>query len=208
MTASNCGLVNSGLISCFLFEGNLTDGTGNYSASQQNTSLIINRKNNANSALSFGGTATNSRLSINNPTYSTNNVNFTLSFWLRANETNRGQTIFSTVNSTQQIYISQNVLYYYADNNNLVGIGINTSNWYHYIVSYQASNRTTMVYVNGNLLNTRIASNTITLSPTLLFGHNGQTAATNAAIFNGTIDDIKIYNRNLTQSEITQLYNE
>jgi hypothetical protein len=208
MTASNCGLVNSGLISCFLFEGNLTDGTGNYSASQQNTSLIINRKNNVNSALSFGGTATNSRLSINNPTYSTNNVNFTLSFWLRANETNRGQTIFSTVNSTQQIYISQNVLYYYADNNNLVGIGINTSNWYHYIVSYQASNRTTMVYVNGNLLNTRIASNTITLSPTLLFGHNGQTAATNAAIFNGTIDDIKIYNRNLTQSEITQLYNE
>ncbi len=206
-TSVNCGLVNSGLISCFLFETNLTDGTGNYSASQQNTGFTTNRRNNGY-ALAFGGTNSNSRLSINNPTYTSNNVNFTLSFWLKANEANRMQTVFSTVNSTQQIYISQNALYYYANNNNITGMIINTSNWYHYVVSYQATNRTTTTYVNGSIHSISGANNPVTLSAMLLFGYNGQASATNAAIFNGAIDDIKIYNRTLTQSEITQLYNE
>lgn len=207
MTTSSCGLVNSGIISCFLFEGNLADGTGNYSASQQNTGFTTGRRNNIN-ALSFRGTTANSRLSINNSIYTSNNVNFTLSFWLRANETNRIQTLFSTVNSAQQVYISQNILYYYADNTNIANSIVNTSNWYHYVVSYQATNRIITMYLNGSVVSSRIANNFVTLTPMLLFGHNGQTSATNAVIFNGMIDDIKIYNRTLTQTEISQLYTE
>ncbi len=118
------------------------------------------------------------------------------------------QTLFSTSPATQLIYISQNLLYYFADNVTIASISVNTSGWYHCVVVYQANSRTTTLYINNTVLNIRAANNAVTLSPTLLFGHNGQSVLANAAIFNGTVDDIKIYNRVLNQSEITQLYNE
>jgi hypothetical protein len=77
-----------------------------------------------------------------------------------------------------------------------------TNQWYFLLGSYNGSHLN--MYVNGILENSTYAP-----SPPL-YNYNGEVtigwlAASN--YFNGTIDEVMIFNRSLTQAEITNLYN-
>ena len=61
---------------------------------------------------------------------------------------------------------------------------------------------TVKVYLNGNLVITRTAVDSIYQGANTIIGSYDSTAGS----FNGSIDDVRIYNRALSQEEITKLY--
>lgn len=80
--------------------------------------------------------------------------------------------------------------------------------WYHVAGTYNKATGEQKLYVNGQLVNTRIhpAGNTVvplTWYSDMRIGHsmNGN------GYFNGKIDGVKIYNRVLTDQEVQDLYN-
>jgi len=87
------------------------------------------------------------------------------------------------------------------------------SNWYNVIVSYDA-NSVIKIYFNGQLVNTSTPTSLNTNVNGKIFNLLGEVVPSGDAPyydshwtpFNGKVDDIAIYNRDLTQQEIIQLY--
>ncbi len=79
------------------------------------------------------------------------------------------------------------------------------SNWYSIICVRNSSADTITLYVNG----INVASNTDTLTGTI--SYTGQLEmggrSSSSEFFNGTVDDIRIYNKSLSTSEITSISN-
>ena len=81
--------------------------------------------------------------------------------------------------------------------------GYATGVWYHVFVTYDGS--AVRVYVNGVKDNSANYSGSVgDVSTSMSLGRNE--AFPTGAYFNGTLDDVRIYNRALSQAEITQLY--
>jgi hypothetical protein len=74
--------------------------------------------------------------------------------------------------------------------------------WYHVVGVYDGA--TSNIYINGVLENTVSDTGSITYnSDNLFIGQNGS----NGERFNGVVDEVRIYNRALSESEVKQLYN-
>ncbi|MEK6936435.1 MAG: LamG-like jellyroll fold domain-containing protein, partial [Nanoarchaeota archaeon] len=72
--------------------------------------------------------------------------------------------------------------------------------WYHVAATYNGT--TMLIYVNGVLENTRHINITMDLNLTSLLIGNGDYGA-----LNGSLDDVAVWNRSLTQAEISSLIN-
>jgi len=109
----------------------------------------------------------------------------------------------SNVNGAVHIYTYASAVYCAYNNivNNGTGYGISANTWYHALLTYNSGSST--LYVNGSQ-----SGNTIT-------GTNSKSGITiGGAIdgaanypFIGYVDDLRIYNRILTGTEITAIYN-
>jgi hypothetical protein len=75
---------------------------------------------------------------------------------------------------------------------------VNTGNWFHAVATYDGS--TVKIYVNGVLESTTARSGTITAGAKNI----GSSSGGGSEYFNGTINNVKIYNRALTAAEIQQ----
>lgn len=83
---------------------------------------------------------------------------------------------------------------------------INDNLWHHVYIEIKRNNTKVLIdNIEQTLINIDIVNNTGNFRIDKLFigGRNG-----GSYFFNGALDDIKIYNRTLIQSEITNLYNE
>lgn len=79
-----------------------------------------------------------------------------------------------------------------------------TGKWYHIVGTYDGAN--SRCYLNGVLDGTVASSGSIgaaVVNAGLLIGSDGETAG---RYFNGYIDEVRIYNRALSQSEVSLLY--
>jgi hypothetical protein len=85
---------------------------------------------------------------------------------------------------------------------------LSTSTWYHVVMTYDGSKDSSglKVYVDNALNTQTVISNTLTgsISNTKPFKLG---ARTNGFWYNGLVDEISVFNRELTASEVTQLYN-
>ncbi len=80
---------------------------------------------------------------------------------------------------------------------------LNDSNWHYAAVTFQSGvTNGTLIYVDGILRNTT----TITVNLQTVAVKIGQ-GGSNVQYFNGTIDEVRIYNRSLSADEIKALYN-
>jgi len=79
---------------------------------------------------------------------------------------------------------------------------INANGWYHIVAT--ADSGGIDIYINGTLENTVVASGTISESTNAVIGARSFTSRVDN--FNGTIDEIKIYNRSLSSDQIYQNY--
>ena len=146
----------------------------------------------------------------NNPTLEfDSNQNFTLSAWIKTNTTN--QTIFLKNNSDDfySMSISEdgkvncsigdgNIVFIESDPNTLP---VTNDLWHHIVCTYDRSNLLYM-YIDGTPVGSvDISSITSSIPGTLYIGTNTQN------VFNGTIDEVAIFNKTLNLLEILEKTN-
>ena len=208
----------NGLVGYWPFNGNANDESGNGNNGTVNGAIpTIDRNGFANKAYSFDGI--NDYIKCNNAG-PTGNPTISTSFWLMTNQTNYGHIIGYGTNGNQgnsfRITINQNcnscIAFDTYGNQKAFTTNFNSS-WDHYVVIYDgtvgANINSTKIYKNSILLtnNSFTASSTLTnimSSLPITFGRFHGTVQT--GFYQGGLDDIGIWNRVLSQQEITDLY--
>lgn len=221
MTAS----LTNGLVAFYPFNGNARDSSGNGNhGTVVNATLANDRFGNTNSAYRFNGT--NSFIDIANSFFDNGWENSTISLWfISASNQNPnlggGQTLLNTSSShgfsLGYSYQNSQKMYVFKSSSTISGWDlfandefnaspINLSEWYYVTIVKSGLDYT--YYING-VLDKSITTQTLptpnSMYPIRIGGVITPSLSDNKELFTGSIDDIRIYNRALTQSEITYL---
>ena len=210
--------LDSGLVAYYPFTGNANDASGNgYNGTPMNgTSLTTDRFGNTNSAYYFNGvnnyidiTTTNGFSQFNNP-----QSTFTYCAWIKTNYTGVGVICSNSSEDGWNFFATARVLQGYIIDNSwnptiLSATDTVDDGHWHFAV-FIFSNPTLKLYVDGQLQASSNFSGSLLSSGGWAQGgiNIGVRYIPNGEYFNGSIDDIRIYNRAINQSEITALYNE
>jgi hypothetical protein len=208
--------IYDGLVAYYPFNGNADDESGNGNNGTVNgATLTADRNGNANSAYSFDGE--NDYIQFSNvPT--TVIDNWTISGWINPSSLPQlsaavylgydngltGNGYGFGINNggvPPGVVSSGNVLYGIYCGVSWLSIGyssLNINTWYQVVMI--RNNGFLKFYINNNLYS--INTNKSPIAPSVFYIGSG----TGIRYFNGLIDDIRIYNRALTQPEINELY--
>lgn len=198
----------NGLVAYYPFNGNANDESGNGNNGTVNgATLTTDRFGNPNSAYSFDG---NDYIDCGSSVGDFSG-NFSINVWIQTTDATQDMILSKYQNASNLWYLDKTnsssfVLSTPDENIDLNGfVSVNDGNWYMITVINDGINLS--IYVNNTFdTSTSIGSyNGFSTSANLYIGGR-QIAST--LRFNGKIDDIRIYNRDLTTEEITLLYNE
>ena len=203
----------NGLVGWWPFNGNANDESGNGNNGTVNgATLTADRNGDNNTAYSFGGnTRRTIDIDIDLP-YG----NFTISFWFNALDTTMNALMDWRDTSNNLPVLSFNFDANYGSgfvallrdnvNGGTVDVAPNflpNSNEWHFITLTKNSNQLSF-YINGLIsLTTNYTQSIWTLNHLVL----GSNYYDSTFFYTGRLDDIGIWNRALTQQEITNLYN-
>lgn len=213
-TLTNASL-NTGLVTYLPLNADSKD----YSASANSLSGSATKANGrtgvVNSAYAFNGS--NNFLSVLSPrNIPTNNGSYSISVWFLSGTWNREMTIMGYGPSNVPLgcnYVktitNRGMVHYHWDfdnqftNNSYLGL------WTHLVITYDGG--VERYYINGAFINSwSHPTRPLSINPTILsLGARIINASTNEAreYFNGSIDELRIYNRVLSAAEISSLYN-
>ncbi len=200
----------NGLVGWWPFNGNANDESGNGNHGTVNGATLTSDRNGvANKAFSFNGSSILIPLNQSIVEMSSR----TIALWFRSNGNQWGGRLFEATNVSWgcALYNSNKIGCWYQKSNqayNAVNLSFTNHNeWYSLIYVCDSINQIVKAYLNGNLIYNSIPV-THSGSPNAWQGHFLKIGiGISNEVFNGTIDDIAIYNRALTQAEITALYN-
>lgn len=222
-TVNFTGLRN-GLLAFYPFNGNANDESGNGNNGFVNgATLDSDRFGNLLSSYSFNGA---SFISIQNKNLISPGP-FSISCWIKLGTyftTNFDNAIIGQWSASGD----QKFLLSFREQNSYRGIGFylnnganqfsyyNTNwipsltNWYHVVAVYSPGNYVE-TYINGHIIYSSTTANlpspSKTFTPTNTLIQIGHSSALNRELyFVGNIDDVKIYNRELSLNEISYLY--
>ena len=208
------GIVTSGLI-LNLDAGNASSypGTGttwtDLSPTGNNGTLVngVGYSSSNGGVLTFDGV--NDRVS-SFPTQFPNTSSKTIDMWFKTNSSTRQGLCGVRSASTGWVFCinrgsTGNLTYFNTGHGECQRpAGITTNTWYNAIVTHDYSVGTIKIYLNGNLLGTVTSPGYISSSFNGVIGDEDNSFTTP---FNGNISQTKIYNRALSQGEVTQNYN-
>ena len=191
-------------ISVYNFDNTYNNINGNSPfSSNTGTSFTTDRHGNTNGAININDTG--STATITGLPYGANNRS--ISLWVKNNlfqpyasmifhygNENQGLTFYYTNSQTSLFSNIINTIAYTTSVN---------STWYHYVCTYDGS--VLKIYKNGTLVSTSGAGVLNTVNNSNIFTL-GLYADGSAGSFNGAIDDLKIYNYELSTTEISNLY--
>jgi prefoldin subunit 5 len=217
--------LSNGLIAYYPFSGNAADSSGNGNFGTVFNAILANdRFGKSNSAYQFNGTT--SFIDVTNKFFDNGWINSTVSLWFNAT-TNQSQAIYGgqtllNTNATNGFAVgysyqnSQRIYVWKGSNpasgwdilgNNVFNINpVKLNQWY--LITIVKSGLNYTYYVNGELdksITTSINPTPNTLYPIRIGGVITPLTTDNRELFTGRIDDIRIYNRALTQNEISYL---
>ncbi len=141
-----------------------------------------------------------------------NNLNvsqITISAWINTKSIPTGETRIVSKNNAYEFYLSVQQLKV-TINNATSSYNINTANqissvntWYHVVFTYNGS--TAVFYKNGTSVTSfgSMNGNIVGSSNNLFIGCK----TTNSYFFNGSIDEVMIFNTSLTSAQISAIYN-
>jgi hypothetical protein len=201
----------SGLVAFYPFNNNSNDESGNSrNGISSNVTYTIDRFGLSNKSAVFN--ATNSSITISSWSILNNNSTRTISLWFKAVGQTTSQYMLSWgTNATNQSSVVGN---YYGSGSSAFGFqGYSTgitqgfsgicpyfdNQWHSVIFTHDGT--TSKLFVDG-VQKTSGANTFATGSSNLFIGNYFGSSA----FFNGGIDDIRIYNRALSTTEVTQLY--
>ncbi len=137
------------------------------------------------------------------------NTQLTLSVWAKTLDTSETRYIVRQENTVHLEYNSAGSFYFFTWNNTgssgaaaASATGFTDGNWHHFVGTYNGSS--VQIYINGIARDATPGSQTGPIKSTAENLHisRGTTSA-----WNGTIDNVMIFNRSLTIQEIQALYN-
>ena len=211
---SGCGggAPTAGLILQLDFENGFNDASGNGKvfSCTGTTCPILSIGPDGSKAYSFDGVDdginSTSILLKNEPN------GFAAGVWFKANSLVSGR-IFERLFDNFEIYVSPNSIICRIRNSTgsysvLIHSSINTNTWYHAVCNFDQSTKTLKIYLNGVNVKEQIF-------PTFDFFQHADNTAFGVGFrsqqfggyFNGAIDDLRIYNKPLSDSEVQSLYN-
>lgn len=211
----------TGLVSCYSFTNNSYDEIGYNNGTLNNVTLTTDRFGNQNSAYQFAGN-TSSNINIPNTSQLLNN-SYTYSAWINASS-------LPTIGGTAWIVgigqggVGDQALYIY-NNNGVIGfsahtyatpagclsnglfsanggVTVNANQWYHIAVTM--GNGAYKMYVDSKLVSSATSSCITMIYGSSPLAHIGSRLGI-LSPFNGIIDDVRIYNRALTEDEILNI---
>ena len=222
-----------GLVGYWPFCGNANDESGNANNGTVNgATLTTDRFGNSNSAYNFDGNNF-TRITIQDAPNLNLTNDFTISSWIRGTSYESSPTTVRMIvskagdnvgnpngynygiwgdedltdNQTGSINFQAQPFY----NPSTYPIGstglIQINNWYNFIVTYSKSTSTLNYYLNNVLIDTKNLAFNIGVNTNELWIGSQASIFNTIKTFNGDIDDVGIWNRALTQEEITNLYN-
>jgi hypothetical protein len=232
-TVTTTDSLRLGLIAYYPFNGNVVDSSGNgNNGTPYNLKSVANRFGTPNSAYCFDGSS--SYISIkDNVLLRLNSTDFTINYWIDLEKyiATTGSSVLSKNNGPFQNGWNTSVTGYGSASTIVGKVGrafynvsggddpfavgdkiIPTQTWTMITVQYTLFNHTISFYVNG-VFDTSV-SNIPTPNPltnaNLLIGknsYNDPSGLTPPYYVKGMLDDIRIYRRALSSSEILRLYN-
>jgi hypothetical protein len=214
--------LSTSLVAYYPFTGNAVDSSGNGNNGTVNgASLTTDRFGNANSAYFFNGagnliTVTNKNLTLSG--------NFTVSCWVKINNLTPSyfdEAIFSQWDDRKATKFligyrndnAQSGFSFYKYGSNAVGYNNYQTNWssntaWNQIVATYELGFVSKIYINGSMVYTTssvpaaLSNPSSTVTPIEIGHAHGQYGD---LWFNGLIDDIRVHNRILSDSEISYL---
>lgn len=218
--------LRNGLVAFYPFCGNANDESGNNNNGNVNgATLTTDRFGNKNSAYSFNGTSdkitVNDNVSLN-PTY------ISVSLWYQTNDTTKSpQCLIYKSNWSD----ASNEEYAFEINYGSIGVivagikqnsscqpganwkktftNLSNTQWNHFVYTYDGI--AAKIWINGALVTTNNSiAGPMDICPggtlTIGAGWSGGNGIGLPDFFNGKMDDILIYNRALSASEVEQLF--
>ena len=197
-----------GLVGYWPFSGNANDESGNGNNGTNNgATLTTDRFGNTNSSYNFNGTNNYISLPIGFTTGSASKsfsvwfylANGTYNFVLDGGTSVNGSSFGLFWNTNPTI----NKLTFHGDGAtyDYEFADINFNQWYHTVITYDGT--TVKSYLNGVYIGSKIVTLNTSTTSNIKVGSRNNTSA----YFLGKIDDIGVWNRALTEQEITNLYN-
>lgn len=213
----------SGLISMYKAESNELDSYGTNNGSPFGGLLYVTGKQ--GNGFQFNGS--NSYVQLPNNAFSIQD--FSISLWYNPSSLNPERTIFANTNGNASpivigYYLGTNTSgvleFFMYDGNSTRGYRYNTltiNTWYN-ITLTKTQNNAPVMYVNGNVLTPTSYVGIGAINPVYSYGvYTYTTPCIGAFLYNNgtskanygssTTDEIGIWNRELTSTEITELYN-
>lgn len=200
-----------GMVAYYEFENDASDSAGNNDGTLQGGVTFASGK--AGQAASFDGV--NDYILVPDSSDLDLREAFTISFWgLKKGD---GRTILSKdgvgtdTNGAYNVYMGDDLAVRY-EINNIASLqtdtgAISLNSWHHVAVAYNSSVSPQMkIYVNGVAEKTGSISQPYLLSTNMLIGRRGYT--TLSSFYTGLIDELRIYKRVLSGTEIQQMYND
>jgi hypothetical protein len=211
--------LQTGLVGYWPFCGNANDESGNGNNGTVNgATLTADRFGNANSAYSFNNNNTE-YIEISESPELNNCPEITVSFWTKVlswsqynmfiGKTGNNATTWNILsdNANGNVLIFRKTSAPAMPQDYLSSIGVPSfGTWHHLVFSYSfnGSSGSCKFYLDGSLIETYTNTNYLGISNyPIRIGSDG-TAVANTV--DGFMDDVAIYNRALTPTEITQLY--
>ena len=208
----------NGLVGWWPFNGNANDESGNGNNGTVNGATLTTDRNGAsNNAYNFDGQSSFIEVTSNSDLSLT--TSYSITAWFNVYDFNfpfpNESAIVSKIQNGNwyggyEIKTTTNAGLSHTGNigsNFNVGLSatLNSDEWYNVTVTYDGS--LVKIYKNGIEIHSMSKTGSLqTSSIPLRFGRRGGAGSYNC-YFNGDIDDIGIWNRALTQQEITDLYN-
>lgn len=202
---------SAGLVAYYPFDGHANDVSGNNNHAVVHGALLTtNRFGGANCAYAFDG-INDYILVLQNTVIPYGNQARTATMWIYttpdswANHTH-GVFSYGTAQIRQSFGIDMNpypnIQFYTWGDDLEVTTNLPEQGWIHLAFTYDGE-YTIKGYVNGILMDSRILEEPLnTKAGIILIGHNGRISN---AYFIGKIDDVRLYNRELSQQEIESL---
>jgi len=206
---------DSSCLALYQFEDNANDTSGNYNGTASNLTYAQGYINNGGV---FNGTDSSSRSKIttsNLPTYN----NYSISFFMKSDDV---VTDADIIMGTSDSYASNvgfglytghpsdgDLTWAVSNGSSRVDItaaGLTAGQWHHVVVTQNTSNNEKKIYIDNTLKTTSTSTiNNTNVTYSLIIG--GYSGYTNSA-YDGMLDQIRIFNKALSASEVLTLYNE
>jgi hypothetical protein len=137
------------------------------------------------------------------------NQDFTLEAWARRTTIGSYDLILwegtdTDSNGLQFGFRDNNMFMFAFWGNDLDTISYTDTNWHHWVGTYNAGSRNRTIYRDSVIVGNDIASSNFIGSSNLFIGDSPFIASSE---FNGTIDDVKIYNHTLSAQQVSALFN-